>query len=164
MKKLNFGCGNDIMEGWDNIDIQKGQKIMKNFDFDKFPYPIKDNTYDYVYTSCVLEHLNDVEKVISELWRISKPEGIIHIVVPHYTNKGAYSDLQHKHFFNEVAFKELELKKTKINKAKQFKIKKLELVPTLPGKFFPKFIRNKLSLFINGLISSIDAEIIVLKS
>jgi len=163
MKKLNLGCGNDIKEGWDNIDIQKGQNVIKSFDFNKFPYPIKDNTYDYIYTSCVLEHLNDAEKVISELWRISKPKGIIHIVVPHYTNKGAYSDLQHKHFFNEIAFKELEMKKTKIDKKKQFKIKRLELVPTAPGKIFPKFIRDKLSLFINGLISNIEAEIIVLK-
>lgn len=99
MKKLNFGCGSDIKEGWENIDIQKGPKVSKNFDFNKIPYPIKDNTYDYIYASCILEHLEDVEKVFSELWRISKPNGIIHIVVPHYTNKGAYSDLQHRHFF-----------------------------------------------------------------
>ena len=27
MKKLNFGCGTDLREGWDNIDIQKNPKI-----------------------------------------------------------------------------------------------------------------------------------------
>ncbi len=26
MRKLNFGCGPDIREGWDNVDIQKIQK------------------------------------------------------------------------------------------------------------------------------------------
>ena len=164
MKRLNFGCGNDIKEGWDNVDIQKSKNVTKSFDFNKFPYPIKDNTYDYVYASCVLEHLDDAEKVVSELWRISKQNGIINIIVPHYTNKGAYSDLQHKHFFNEIAFKELEMKRTKIDKNKKFEVKRLELIPTLPGKIFPKFIRNKLSLFVNGLISSIDAELIVLKN
>ncbi|HTY43631.1 MAG TPA: methyltransferase domain-containing protein [Patescibacteria group bacterium] len=164
MKKLNFGCGNDIKEGWDNIDIQKGPSISKNFDFDKFPYPIKDDIYDYIYASCIMEHLDDVEKVFSELWRVSKPGGIIHIVVPHYTNKGAYSDLQHKHFFNEFCFKELEMKKTKIDKKKQFRIVELNLIPTLPGKIFPKNVRDKLSLFINGLISMIDVKIEVIKN
>jgi hypothetical protein len=33
MKKLNFGCGEDIKEGWDNIDIQSSKKIKKNISF-----------------------------------------------------------------------------------------------------------------------------------
>lgn len=34
MKRLNFGCGSNIREGWDNVDRQ-------DFDFNEFPYPIK---------------------------------------------------------------------------------------------------------------------------
>jgi len=163
MKKLNFGCGNDIKKGWDNMDIQKSKNLTKSFDFNKFPYPIKDNTYDYIFVSNVLEHLNEPDKVLNELWRISKPKAIIEIIVPHYTNKGAYSDLQHKHFFNEDCFKALEKPKTIINKTKNFRIKKLELKPTLFGKLFPKFLREKIALFINGLISQIHVELEVLK-
>ena len=72
MKRLNFGCGPDIREGWDNIDVQKGKGITKSFNFDKFPYPIKDNTYDYILMKMVIEHLSKPDKSIEELWRITK--------------------------------------------------------------------------------------------
>jgi len=75
MKKLNFGCGEDIRTGWDNVDIQKSQKVQKSFDFNKFPYPIKDDTYDYVWSRSVLEHLDEPDKVLHELWRICKRGG-----------------------------------------------------------------------------------------
>ena len=47
MRKLNFGCGRDIKKGWDNCDKQEGKGII-TFNADKFPYPFKDNTYDYI--------------------------------------------------------------------------------------------------------------------
>lgn len=163
MKKLNLGCGDDIKEGWDNVDIQKNKKITKSFDFNKFPYPIEDNTYDYIYTDNVLEHLKEPDKVVQELWRIAKNNGIINIVVPHYTNKGAYSCLEHKRFFNEDCFIHLEKQVNKINPKKEFEIIKLEITPTVVGKFFPKYVREKLSLFINGLLSKIDVKLKVVK-
>ena len=47
MKKLNFSCGGDIKEGWDNCDIQESQNVLF-CDANKFPYPFNDNTYDYI--------------------------------------------------------------------------------------------------------------------
>jgi len=163
MKKLNFGCGADIKKGWDNVDIQESPKLTKSFDFNKFPYPIKDDIYDYIYVKNVLEHLNEPDKVLDELWRICKPKAIIEIIVPHYTNKGAYSDMQHKHFFNEDCFKLLEEQRTIINKKGKFEILSLELTPTIVGKFFPRLIREKLALFINGLLSQIHVKLKILK-
>ena len=163
MKKLNFGCGPDIRDGWDNVDIQKSKGIFKSFDFNKIPYPIKDSVYDYVLLDNVLEHLGDPDRVIIELRRICKKNGIIDIRVPHYTNKGAYSDMQHKHFFNEVCFKELVDQVARANKVKEFEIIELKLTPTVVGKMFPRRLREKLSLFINGLISQIHVKLKVLK-
>jgi len=164
MKKLNFGCGNDIKKGkeWDNVDIQKSPEV-KSFDFNKFPYPIKDNTYDFVYTRNVLEHLDEPEKTIMEFWRMCKPNAVIEMIVPYYTNKGAYSSLNHKHFFNETAFEELIKQTTTINKKEKFKKIKILLVPSFPGKFFPRFLREKLSLFVSGLISEIYIKFEVIK-
>ena len=165
MKKLNFGCGNDIMPGWDNVDVQVGEKLTKSFNFNKFPYPLKENSYNYIYSRNVLEHVEEPDKVINELWRISV-RGHIKIIVPHYTNKGAYSDLQHRHFFNEICFKILEDIKLgkRIDETPMFRIKKLNLVPSVIGKFMPKKLREKLALFINGLISEIEVELIVIKN
>ena len=40
VKKLNFGCGRDIREGYVNADIARLDGVDKVFDFNKFPYPI----------------------------------------------------------------------------------------------------------------------------
>lgn len=163
MKKLNFGCGPVIIDGWDNVDIQKDKRLTKSFDFDKFPYPLKDNTYDYIFLENVLEHLNDPAKVLRELWRIGKNKGIIEVIVPHYTNKGAYSDFEHKHYYNEECFVNFVSGETRIAKPKSFRIKELKMTPTVVGKFMPRFLREKLSLFINGLISQIQVKFEIVK-
>lgn len=163
MKKLNFGCGIKIKEGWDNVDIQKDKKLTKSFDFNKFPYPLKKNYYDYILIENILEHLDEPEKVLNELWKIAKRGGILEIIAPHYTNKGAYSDFQHKHFFNEICFSQLASQENKIEKKPKFEMIELKLTPTSFGKIFPEFIRKKLSLFINGLISQIHVKMKVLK-
>ena len=163
MKKLNFGCGVNIRKGWDNVDVQKNSKITKSFDFDKFPYPIKNNTYDFILLLNILEHLDKPEDVIFELWRISKPKGIIEIIVPHYTNKGAYSDLQHRHFFDEICFTNLITHQCDLNRINKFEIIRLELRPTKVGKILPKQLRETLSLFINGLIATVDVKLKVMK-
>src|SRR3989344_3699324 len=103
MKKLNFGCGNNIRDGWDNCDIQKGKGVI-GFDFNKIPYPLKDNTYDLIESRSVLQMLNNPDEVLYGLWRISKNKAIIKIEVPYWHNKGAYNDIQTKHFFNENSF------------------------------------------------------------
>lgn len=156
--KLNFGCGSDIKEGWDNVDMQEGKGVTKVFDFDKFPYPLKKNKYDYVLISQVLEHLIYPDRTLKELHKSCVDGAIIRIEVPHYSNKGAYNDLQHRGFFNEVAFENFVKSQCLIKKNDGFKIVLLEITPTIVGKFIPKYLRNKLGLLINGLHSQIHVE------
>ena len=162
-KKLNFGCGNDIRKGWDNVDIQKGKDIAKSFDFGKFPYPIKDNVYDYIFLSQVLEHLEKPEKVLLELRRICKPGGIIRIEVTYYNNKGAFNSLEHIHYFSDETFRDFVEERKVIDKQRGFKIQSLYVTPTIIGKFFPYFIRRKLSLFIGGLMANVEVELKIIK-
>ena len=60
--KLNLGCGNDLKEGYVNVDIVDygGNTI---HDINKFPYPFEDNTFDEVLASHVLEPLFPEYKV-----------------------------------------------------------------------------------------------------
>jgi len=150
MKKLNFGCGEDIIEGFDNVDIQKSPKITKSFDFDKFPYPFKDNTYDYVLSKQVIEHLIRPTKMLNELHRICKPNSIIDIETCYYNNKGAFNDMEHFHYFSDQTFKHFVEETNKINKKRKFEIIKIELAPTKVGRFIPKKLRERLSLFMGG--------------
>jgi len=50
----------------------------------------------------VLEHLDDVVKVIEECYRILKPKGILDIYVPYYKSKKAFRDPTHKHFLLRI--------------------------------------------------------------
>ncbi len=98
-----MGCGNDIKEShgdvkWINIDRYKAKGVKYVIDLEKFPYPFKKNCFDYIYARGIMEHLKDFLKVLKELHRILKPEGIVYIYVPHFSGSGAFLPL-HKTFF-----------------------------------------------------------------
>ncbi len=44
--------------------------------------PFKDNCFDVVYSSHVLEHIQDKNKALQEMIRVLKPNGNVHIIVP----------------------------------------------------------------------------------
>jgi SAM-dependent methyltransferase len=62
---------------------------MKNVDYrvDLQNLPFKNNTYDCVFASHVLEHIKNDKKAISEIHRILKPDGIAILPVPIVANK-----------------------------------------------------------------------------
>lgn len=162
---LNFGCGKKILPFWTNVDIQKGEGIYKSFDFNKYPYPLKDNSFGFVLVDNVLEHLDDPKKVLDELYRICYNGARIHIAVPYYNCKGAYNDITHKHYFNENAFDVL-LKPHKhhaITEEKKFRIHCIRLIPTRLGRLFPAKIRKVLSGIIGEIYGSIEVELVVIK-
>jgi len=83
VKKLNFGCGSRIANGWVNIDFYSADRRVERVNLLKgFPYP--DNSFDVVYSSHVVEHftLDQASFILQEAWRILKPGGIVRIVVP----------------------------------------------------------------------------------
>ena len=104
INKLNFGCGPEIMKGYVNMDILKLQGVDVVHNFNKFPYPFKDNEFDEIYTSHVLEHLDDLIKVMTELKRICKPGAKIKIRVPHFSCGVSYRDPTHKRLFSYFTF------------------------------------------------------------
>jgi len=104
MKKLNLGCGLDIKKGYTNLDSIKLKGVDVVYDLNKFPYPFKDNEFDEVYTSHVLEHLDDLVKVMKELKRICKPKAKIIIRVPHFSCGVSYRDPTHKRLFSYFTF------------------------------------------------------------
>jgi predicted SAM-dependent methyltransferase len=83
MNKLNLGCGNDIRPGYVNLDIVDYGGNMIH-DINTFPYPFPDNYFDEIYASHVLEHLNSFHNTVTELYRISKPGGILEVYAPFF--------------------------------------------------------------------------------
>ena len=103
INKLNLGCDFDYKEGWINLDQYPGRAdIVHNLN--NFPWPFKDNTFDYILANHVIEHLNDIPSVMKELWRISKNGATIRIVVPYFNHFNAYRDPTHVQFFTWDTF------------------------------------------------------------
>jgi predicted SAM-dependent methyltransferase len=81
MNKLNLGCGDDILEGWINIDAYNPIAQVKA-DVSSLPYD--DNFADVILASHVIEHFHfhDGFKVINEWKRVLKPDGKLIIETP----------------------------------------------------------------------------------
>ncbi len=156
--KLNFGCGNKILKGYINVDIQYGEGIDKSFDFDKFPYPFEDNTFDFILLDNVLEHLEDPKAIMNELHRICKKSGIVRIIVPHFNNSGAFNDYTHKHYFNLRSLENLISTRYTVNKKIGWKIIKRYLKPTFLGIIFPQKLLRKLAWVLGNLVLTINVD------
>lgn len=111
--KLNIGCGLNAPKDWVNLDaswnawLAKSPLLLKLLKLTNLlpkklleidwptnviihdarkPLPFKNNSFEAVYSSHLLEHLylNEAEKFLKECFRILCPGGIIRIVVPDF--------------------------------------------------------------------------------
>ena len=60
---------------------------------------LPDNCAEYVFSSHALEHVERLLPLLAELHRITRPGGMIEILVPHFSNPLFYSDPTHVRFF-----------------------------------------------------------------
>jgi len=76
MKKLHFGCGQNILSGWDNLDLP-GCDTRK-------PLTYSNNSIDFIFTEHMIEHLDEIDgfNFMSECFRILKPGGVLRISCP----------------------------------------------------------------------------------
>lgn len=93
---INLGSGFDYRKGWCNVDYANIKCDVKH-DVNVFPYPFKDNIADYILASAILEHLPipNQSKLIMECYRILKENGILKIIVPHFTSVSAWENIEH---------------------------------------------------------------------
>ena len=103
IKKLNLGCGKNYKEGWTNLDLNRKIKADIYANLEK-KLPFKDDTFDYVYASHVLEHIHNLIGLMGELKRICKKGAVIDMRVPHASSMPAYQDPTHVRFFTYMTF------------------------------------------------------------
>ncbi len=121
IRRLNLGAGLDIRKGYEHHDYKKFEGIDYVFDLEKYPYPIKLNTYDVILANHIVEHISNIFDLFNELHRITKPNGLIKIEVPHYSVNFAFTQIDHKHYFGLDSLSILEPSDFQ-NKTKPFKI------------------------------------------
>lgn len=153
MKKLNLGCSTDYLKGWVNLDIAHGKDIYGHhikadvvWDLNKYPYPFKDNEFDAVRAFAIIEHLNSPIKTMEEIKRITKNNGIMGIIVPHFSNYRNYSDPTHKWFYsvqmakNPLFNQGMQLVKSKIIYSEKNKLMKVfNFLPNISHKIYEKY-------------------------
>lgn len=131
---LNFGCGlhpkvSTSEETWINVDKFQQAGVDKVFNLFKVPYPWKDNSIDYIYTSHFVEHIPHSlvpynlrpslpwEKLrkrllemdgffsfFEECYRILKPNGVIEVIGPFAWTNGAMQDPTHTRYLVQQTF------------------------------------------------------------
>jgi SAM-dependent methyltransferase len=104
LKILDLGCGNTKRPGAVGVDFNDRTATDIVHNLNSFPYPFEDSSFDEIYLDNVLEHLDDVMRVMEEVHRICKPGGIVKVIVPYFRSLWAFIDPTHKHFFTVQSF------------------------------------------------------------
>jgi SAM-dependent methyltransferase len=101
---LDLGCGKRKVPGAVGIDSIALPGVDLVHDLTRFPYPLPSNCADEIHMNHILEHLPNTIAVLTELWRLSKPGGEVHIRVPHYSGMYAWKDPTHVRCFTSESF------------------------------------------------------------
>jgi predicted SAM-dependent methyltransferase len=101
---LNLGCGNRRIGNCINVDLRKTDITDMNFNANEMPYPFENERFEIIFALDIIEHLDDVMKVMEELHRILKPGGVIHIRTTAWDTEQSYRDPTHKHWFTLQTF------------------------------------------------------------
>jgi SAM-dependent methyltransferase len=101
---LDLGCGNKLRPGAVGIDFNSRTKATIIHDLNVFPYPIEDAAFDEVYIDNVIEHLDNVIRVMEEVHRITAVGGLVKVIVPYFRSCWASIDPTHTHSFTVQSF------------------------------------------------------------
>lgn len=101
---LDVGCGNKKRPGAIGIDFNPRTNADVIHDLNVFPYPLPDASFDVVYIDNCLEHLNAPLNVMEELYRLTRPGGVVKVIVPYFRSTWAAIDPTHQHTFTASSF------------------------------------------------------------
>ncbi len=82
--KLNLGCGDDVRDGYVNVDFRETHPSVMQVDLSKFPWPFETDSADEIMMLDFLEHFPYASTafILLECFRVLKPDGTVVIQVP----------------------------------------------------------------------------------
>ena len=69
------------------------------------PLPLADGAVDHVFAIHLLEHVHNLLPLLNELHRVLRPDGVLHVIVPHHGFVNAWADPTHVRYFHPQTFK-----------------------------------------------------------
>lgn len=112
---------------------------------------LEDNSIDEIHSSHLLEHIDELELLLSEISRVLKIGGKNFATIPHFSNPYFYSDYTHKKFFGIYTFSYFSKNSYYKREVPQFynkinlEVNKLEIDFLSPFRFrnyFKKFLKK----------------------
>lgn len=102
---LDFGCGRRKIAGSFGIDCQPLDGVDLVCDCN-LRIPLDDNIASAAHAFDFLEHINNDKRIhiMTEIWRLLKPNGIFTSNTPSTDGRGAFQDPTHYAFWNENSF------------------------------------------------------------
>jgi SAM-dependent methyltransferase len=147
---LHLGCGDTKKSGAIGVDIMKDSAADVIHNLNKFPYPFQDDQFDEIYAINILEHLDNIPKVMEEIYRITKNKARVYITTGHFSGVDSFIDPTHKHFFTsrtlDYFIPGTGLYKFKYSKMAKFKKIKVVLGPDSRNPFL-KLILNLINKY-----------------
>ena len=107
--------------------------------------PFEDNQYDLLTAFDVIEHVEDHQKAVEELWRVCKPGGHIAITVPAYQFLwGPHDEINHH--FRRYTLKSLKdlVKKSDLHPARVTFFNTILFIPIAIFRLLSKLIPDKI--------------------
>jgi predicted SAM-dependent methyltransferase len=83
VRKVQIGCGENVLEGWLNCDLDpKADDVVAVDVTQRFPF--EDRQFDYLFSEHVIEHFDYLvgKQILQECFRVLKPNGKVRIVTP----------------------------------------------------------------------------------
>lgn len=113
---VELGCGPNKVAGAIGVDKFQDENVDVVADIeDGLPF-LPDNSVDELFSRHVLEHIENLDLLIKEVYRVLKPKGVHRVIVPHFSNPHFYSDYTHRRFFGLYTFDYFADEKTKLKR------------------------------------------------
>jgi predicted SAM-dependent methyltransferase len=81
--RVHLGCGPVYLDGWLNLDIERGSRADIRVDL-RFGLPLPGESTSYVFSEHVFEHLEllDGKQLLRDICRSLAPSGVLRIAMP----------------------------------------------------------------------------------
>lgn len=156
-KILDIGAGPFKYPGAISIDFNPESNPDILWDLNNYPWPFNDNEFDMVYSSHCLEHLNNTKKALEEIWRISKPNALVIVKLPHFSSRLAWGDCEHTRAFSSGLFHSFSDEYKKLFKTPaKFEVKKIRFCWSPPIR---NGLATKTTKKLNLIIRFLDSVI-----
>lgn len=121
LKKVEIGCGKTKTEGYIGVDRfpLEGVDIVADINNG---LPFETNSVDVIFACHSLEHMDDLQQIMDEIFRICKNGAIINILSPYYNTHTNIANFFHKINFNEDTMRFFSTEVTSVINPEEYRI------------------------------------------